>query len=279
MLRFVPHRIADPRIPRLIRKWLTAGVGEDGAWSETRIFQTKKGTPQGAVISPLLANIYLHYVYDLRLEVWREKVAKGEVITIRYADDPVVGFESRAEAERFLPEFRERLAKFGLELHPEKTRLIELGRFARQNRERRGEGEVESFTFPGFTHYCGSNGKGTFTIRRQTARKRMEAKLLEVKQTLRARMHEPVVEVGKWLKSMLADYYQYYGVPGNLESLNNFRERVARHWLPRAETAQPNRASERGPEGSVGRLLAATTASPLPLASTPDIQGRSRMRS
>ena len=190
-MKFVQHRVADQRILRLIQKWLKAGVSEDGEWSETKV-----GTPQGAVISPLLANVYLHYVFDLWVEAWRKKVADGEVIVVRYADDLVVGFEHRAEAERFLREFRERLAKFGLELHPEKTRLIEFGRFARANRQARGEGEPESFTFLGFTHCCGINSEGNFTIWRQTVRKRMEAKLQQVKQTLRARMHEPVPQGG-----------------------------------------------------------------------------------
>jgi len=171
-MEFVQQRVADRRILRLIQKWLKAGVSEDGEWSETKV-----GTPQGAVVSPLLANVYLHYVFDRWMEDWREKVADGEVIAVRYADDLVVGFEHRAEAERFLKEFQERLAQFGLELNAEKTRLIEFGRLARSNRQTRGEGEPESFTFLGFTHYCGINSAGYFTIRRQTARKRLEAKL------------------------------------------------------------------------------------------------------
>src|SRR5450432_3314238 len=163
IMKFVQHRVADQRILRLIQKWLKVGVSEDGEWSETKV-----GTPQGAVISPLLANIYLHYVFDLWLEAWRGKVAQGEIIAVRYADDLVVGFQHRAEAERFLTEFQERLAKFGLELHPEKTRLIEFGRKARANRQARGEGEPESFTFLGVTHSCGINSHGLFTILRRT---------------------------------------------------------------------------------------------------------------
>jgi group II intron reverse transcriptase/maturase len=225
-LQFVQHRVADPRILRLIQKWLKAGVSEDGEWSETKV-----GTPQGAVISPLLANVYLHYVFDLWVEAWRKKVAEGDVIAIRYADDLVVGFEHRAEAERFLKEFQERLAKFGLELHPDKTRLIEFGRFARANRQRRGEGEPESFTFLGFTHKCGTNSCGTFTIWRQTVRKRLEAKLQQVKQTLRERMHAPVPQTGEWLARVLNGFYQYHAVPGNWASLYRFRERLSRYWL------------------------------------------------
>jgi group II intron reverse transcriptase/maturase len=224
-MRFIQHRVADKRIHRLIQKWLKAGVSEDGEWSETRI-----GTPQGAVVSPLLANVYLHHVFDLWIEVWREKVAKGKVIVTRYADDLVVGFERRDEAERFLQEFEERLAKFGLELHPEKTRLIEFGPNAARQREARGEGKPESFTFLGFTHSCGTTQQGRFKIRRQTARKRLEAKLQKIKQTLRSRMHEPAPKIGEWLKRVLDGHYQYFGVPGNWASLGMFRERIARYW-------------------------------------------------
>ena len=224
-MRFIQHRVADKRIHRLIQKWLKAGVSEDGEWSETTI-----GTPQGAVVSPLLANVYLHHVFDLWIEVWREKVAKGKVMAIRYADDLVVGFEHRDEAERFLKEFGERLAKFGLELHPEKTRLIEFGPNAARERGARGEGKLESFTFLGFAHSCGTTRQGHCKIRRQTVRKRLEAKLQKIKQTLRSRMHEPVPKVGEWLKRVLDGHYQYFGVPGNWASLGLFRERIARYW-------------------------------------------------
>src|SRR2546421_709675 len=225
LIQFVEHRIVDRRILRLIQKWLQAGVSEEGEWSET-----KEGTPQGAVVSPLLANIYLHYAFDLWLEVWRKKVAKGKVMAIRYADDLVVGFERRDEAERFLKEFGERLAKFGLELHPEKTRMIEFGPNAARDRRARREGKPESFTFLGFAHSCGTTRQGYFQIRRQTARKRLEAKLQNIKQTLRSRMHEPVPKVGEWLERVLNGHYQYFGVPGNWASLGLFRERIARYW-------------------------------------------------
>jgi group II intron reverse transcriptase/maturase len=224
-MKFVQHRVADKRVLRLIRKWLKAGVSEDGEWSETKV-----GTPQGAVVSPLLANVYLHYGFDLGMEVWWKKVADGDVIVVRYADDLVVGFQDRAEAKRFLADFRERLAKFGLELHAVKTRLIEFGRFARSRRQARGEGEPESFTFLGFTYYCGTNSAGKFTIRRQTARKRLEVKLQQVKQTLRARMHEPVPKVGEWLRRVLNGFYQYRAVPGNWASLKRFRLQIGRYW-------------------------------------------------
>jgi RNA-directed DNA polymerase len=178
-MKFIQHRVADRRILRLIQKWLKAGVSEDGRWSETKI-----GTPQGAVISPLLANVYLHYVFDLWVEAWRKKVARGDVIVVRYADDLVVGFESRTAAERFLEEFRERLAKFGLELNAEKTRLIEFGRFAAPSRAQREEGKPETFTFPGFTHYCGKRRKdGAFIVWRETAKKRLVAKLQAIRRS------------------------------------------------------------------------------------------------
>jgi len=224
-MKFVEHRVADNRILRLIRKWLKAGVSEDGEWSETKV-----GTPQGAVVSPLLANVYLHHVFDLWAEVWREKEVRGDMIMVRYADDLVVGFEHRAEAERFLEEFQKRLAKFGLEVHPEKTRLIEFGRYAAANRKRRGEGKPETFTFLGFTHQCGETSKGTFAIWRRTAAKRMRAKLQAIKQELRRKMHEPVGVVGEWLKRVTQGYYRYHAVPGNIAVLGLFRDRLCRLW-------------------------------------------------
>src|SRR5579862_7254895 len=225
-MKFVEHRVADRRILRLIRKWLKAGVSEDGQWSETKV-----GTPQGAVISPLLANVYLHYLFDLWADVWRKKVAKGDIIVVRYADDLVVGFQHRTEAERFLKQFRERLAKFGLELHPEKTRLIEFGRFAARDRKERGEGKPETFTFLGFTHYCGQRHKsGTFTVWRITAKKRMVAKLKAIKAELQHRMHDRMAEVGAWLRKVVLGYYQYHAVPGNTTQLRIFKLRVCRLW-------------------------------------------------
>jgi group II intron reverse transcriptase/maturase len=224
-MKFVEHRVADHRILRLIQKWLRAGVSEDGQWSETKV-----GTPQGAVISPLLANVYLHYVFDLWVEAWRRKGAMCDVVVTRYADDLVVGFQNRMEAKRFLEAFRERLAKFGLELHPEKTRLIEFGRFAAQDRKQRGEGKPETFTFLGFTHFCGERRNGSFIVWRVTAKKRMVAKLRAIKAELRRRMHEPVATVGEWLRSVTLGYYQYYAVPGNIDRLNVFAHRLSRLW-------------------------------------------------
>ncbi|MCL5263300.1 MAG: group II intron reverse transcriptase/maturase [Acidobacteria bacterium] len=225
-VRFIEHRVADRRIIRLIQKWLKAGVSEDGQWSET-----KQGTPQGAVVSPLIANVYLHYVFDLWADVWRRKAAQGDVIIVRYADDLVMGFQQRADAERFLEDFRERLAKFGLQLHPEKTRLIEFGRYAARDRKQRGIGKPETFNFLGFTHYCGQRHKtGTFTVKRITAKKRMVAKLKAIKAELQHRQHHRSSEVGAWLRKVVNGYYQYHAVPGNLDQMRTFRQRVAWLW-------------------------------------------------
>lgn len=225
MMKFIQHRVADPRMLRLIQKWLKAGVMEEGQWSETEV-----GTPQGSGISPLLGNIYLHYVFDLWVEAWRNKCAKGEVIVVRYADDSILGFQYQAEADRFVDEFKKRLGKFGLELHPEKTRRIEFGRFAEQNRKRRGEGKPETFDFLGFTHIAGKNSQGRFTVKRKTMVKRMRAKLQQLKEQLRMRRHDPVPLTGKWLKSVVQGYCNYHAVPGNMDSLMGFRERLSRHW-------------------------------------------------
>ena len=227
MVKFVEHRIADTRIVRLIRKWLTAGVMEDGRW-----FETKEGTPQGSVISPILANLYLHYALDVWAQAWREKVARGETIIVRYADDAVLGFQHREDAERFLEQLRERLRKFGLELHPDKTRLIEFGRFAAERRKRRGEGKPETFDFLGFTHICGrSHGTGYFTVYRKTIGKRMAAKLKEIRQELRRRRHASIVETQEWLHAVVRGYFQYHALPDNQHRLRNFRGDVLRAWL------------------------------------------------
>jgi RNA-directed DNA polymerase len=225
MMKFVAHRVADTRILRLVSKWLKAGVSEEDRWTETTA-----GTPQGAVISPLLANVYLHYVFDLWVEAWRRKAASGEMVFVRYADDLVVGFEHREDAERFLRDFRKRLANFALELHPEKTRLIEFGRFAHGNRQQRGEGTPETFTFPGFTHYWAKNSKGHFVVRRKTVTQRMQATLRAIKAKLRQRMHEPVNAVGAWLKRVVSGYYRYHAVPENQRALWCFRKRLTDLW-------------------------------------------------
>src|SRR6202051_1934436 len=225
LAKFVEHRVADPRILRLIQKWLSAGVMEEGIWSETQA-----GTPQGSVASPMLANIYLHYTFDLWLDKWRRQCAHGDVIAVRYADDLALGFQHRSEAERFLKDLRERLSKFGLELHPYKTRLIEFGRFAEGNRTRRGEGKPETFDFLGFTHISGKDRNGRFAVKRMTIRKRMRAKLQEIKQQIRARMHDTVPDTGNWLRAIMQGHFNYYAVPGNLDSLGMFRERVLSMW-------------------------------------------------
>jgi RNA-directed DNA polymerase len=228
MIKFMEHRVADPRILRLIRKWLKAGVMEEGKWSEPQT-----GTAQGSVISPLLANVYLHYSFDLWVNVWRKKWAQGEVVVIRYADDSIAGFQYQTDADRFLENLRERLAKFGLELHPDKTRRIEFGRFAEENRERRGEGKPETFDFLGFQHISGKNRLGRFTVRRKTIRKRMRAKLRKLKQELHRRMPDPIAQSGRWLQSVVQGYFNYYAVPGNLDSLAVFRERLLALWWRR----------------------------------------------
>jgi RNA-directed DNA polymerase len=226
LVKFVEHRIADRRVVRLIQKWLRAGVLEDG-----KHLRVEEGTPQGGSASPLLANIYLHYVFDLWVQAWRRKRAHGDVIVVRFADDIVMGFQVKSDAEQFWAELKERFRKFALELHPEKTRLLEFGPLAISNRQRRGEGKPETFNFLGFTHICGKKrSNGMFTVLRLTMRKRLQAKLNEVKTELRRRMHDPVPEVGQWLRSVVSGHFRYYGVPMNLPALAAFRFQVGWLW-------------------------------------------------
>jgi len=226
LVKFVEHRIADKRVVRHIRKWLNAGVLEDGVQTVSEV-----GTVQGGSISPLLANIYLHYAFDLWVRQWRESEARGDVIVVRYADDFVVGFQHKHEAERFLAQLRDRFARFGLELHPEKTRLIEFGPWAGKNRERRGEGKPETFNFLGFTHVCHrKRSNGMFTVLRLTMRKRLTAKLKEIKLELRRRLHWSVPEVGKWLRSVVNGHMRYFAVPMNGDAVARFRFEVGRLW-------------------------------------------------
>ena len=225
LVKFVEHRIADRRVVRLIQKWLNAGVLEDGKRTRSEV-----GTPQGGNVSPLLANIYLHYVFDLWAQHWRQTQAHGDVIIVRYADDFVVGFQVKADAEKFLADLRERFAKFALELHPDKTRLFEFGAYADQNRRRRGEGKPETFNFLGFTHICAKKRNGRFTVLRQTMRKRLQAKLAAVKEELRQRLHEPIPAVGQWLRSVVEGHIRYYGVPMNGPALRLFRFQVGGLW-------------------------------------------------
>ena len=224
---------------RLIQKWLNAGVWEDGVrrWAET-------GTPQGGSISPLVANLYLHHVFDLWVQRWRKTQAHGDMIVVRYADDFIVGFQHQVEAERFQSELRERLAKFGLELHPEKTRLLEFGPYAAEHRQRAGNGKPETFNFLGFTHICGKKRNGRFTVVRQTIRQRMQAKLNAVKAELRRRLHAPIPVVGAWLRRVIQGHLQYYGVPMNWPALAIFCFQIGRLWYRalrrRSQTARLN---------------------------------------
>ena len=226
LIRFVEHRIGDPRIIRLIRKWLKAGVLEDGI-----VTVSEKGTGQGSVISPLLSNVYLHYVFDLWAERWRRREATGDMVLMRYADDIVVGFEHEVDARRFWEHMRDRLAEFSLSLNPDKTRLIEFGRFAADRRARRGLGKPETFNVLGFTFICERTSQGKFFIMRKTRRDRMRAKLKAVKEELRRRMHEPIPEQGAWLRQVVRGFFAYHAVPTNWEALQAFRYHIERIWL------------------------------------------------
>jgi RNA-directed DNA polymerase len=244
LLRFLEHRIADRRILRLIRKWLVAGVSEDGQWSKTTV-----GTPQGSVISPILANVFLHYVFDLWANPWRRRHARGSVIMVRYADDFVVGFQDQGDAERFLRDLRKRFEQFGLQLHPDKTRLLEFGRYAAERRAKRGQGRPETFNFLGFTHCCGTTRKGAFTIKRQSIAKRLRAKLQEIKLQLRDRRHDAVDAVGRWLRSVVQGWFNYHAVPGNSSCLDRFRTQVQRLWRRVLRTR-----SQKGDRWTWGRM-------------------------
>jgi group II intron reverse transcriptase/maturase len=225
LIRFVEHRIGDKRVVRLIHRWLAAGVLEDGAWT-----RRETGTPQGGSISPLAANLYMHYVFDLWAQRWRRTATRGDMIVVRYLDDFIVGFQYRGDAERFLTALRERLGQFGLTLHPDKTRLLEFGRFVAQSRQARGQGKPETFQFLGFVHACGRTRKGWFMVHRRTAAERLRAKLQEVKAEVRQRRHAPVPEVGEWLGAVVRGHCQYYGIIGNSKAINRFRDEVSRLW-------------------------------------------------
>ena len=225
LTRFLEHRIGDRRIIRLIQKWLKAGILEDGIVSVS-----EKGTGQGSVISPLLANIYLHYALDLWAARWRRREATGDMIIVRYADDFIVGSQHESDARRFLDEMRKRLGEFALSLHPEKTRLIEFGRYAAERRKRRGLGKPETFNFLGFTFICGTTRSGKFQLQRKTRRDRMQAKLRKIKETLRRCMHRPIPEQGKWLGQVVRGYFNYHAVPTNGQALNVFRHHITDLW-------------------------------------------------
>lgn len=226
LMRFVEHRIGDKRIQRLIRQWLKAGAIEDGEWQAT-----DEGTPQGGVASPLLANIYLHYCFDLWADRWRRREARGNVTIVRYADDIVCGFQYQGDARRFQQALRERLEQFGLSMHPDKTRLVEFGRFAHQHRTLRGLGKPETFDFLGFKHICGRTREGKFLLRRKTRRDRKRAKLRELKEGLMLRRHLPIPEQGQWLGRVVRGYFAYHAVPTNRASLQGFLHAVKRYWL------------------------------------------------
>jgi len=276
LVKFVEHRIGDRRVVRLIHKWLAAGVMEDGRWTEC-----EQGTPQGATISPLLANLYLHYVLDLWVHHhWRKKRARGKVILVRYADDFVMGFEHREDAEQMQKELGERLAKFGLQLHPDKTRLIEFGRYAVANRQARGEGKPETFDFLGFTHICGKTRKGWYNLRRQTTRKRLTAKLHAVKTEMQRRRHDPIPDQGRWLAAVVRGYDQYHAIPGNLPALVTFRTEVRRRWQQALRRRSQN---DRTTRRRMRRLVRRYLSEPRILHPYPDARfrltrGRSRMR-
>jgi RNA-directed DNA polymerase len=225
LIRFLEHRIGEERILRLIRKWLRAGVLEEGIVTES-----EQGTPQGATISPLLANAYLHYVLDLWAQQWRQRHATGDMIIVRYADDCVLGFEHEAEAKRFLEEMRLRLAEFSLSLHPEKTKLIEFGRYAAERRQQRGQNKPETFTFLGFTLICGTTRSGRFQLQRKTRRDRMRVTLRRVRDELRRRMHQPIPEQGRWLRQVVTGFFAYHAVPTNTRALAAFRHHVSVLW-------------------------------------------------
>jgi RNA-directed DNA polymerase len=280
LIQFVEHRIGDKRVVRLIQKWLKAGVKEDGEWTET-----KEGSPPGSVISPILANLYLHNVLDLWVEQWRKKQARGEVMIVRYADDAVLGFEHREEAERFLEQLRERLRKFGLELHPEKTRLMEFGRYATERRKKRGEGKPEAFNFLGFTHICGTSHKtGYFTEQRRTMGKRMAVKLKEIRARLRERMHVSPATTGRGLAQVVKGYFQYPAIPGNWARLKAFRNDVLRGWYQTLRRrSQRSRLSWSRFRASLGsQLPPIQILQPYPNvrfdAKHPTIRGRNRVR-
>jgi hypothetical protein len=222
----VEHRIGDKRIIRLIQKWLRAGILEDGD-----VTVSERGTGQGSVASPLLANIYLHYVFDLWAERWRRREATGDMIVVRYADDMVLGFQHENDARRFLDAMRARFEEFALQLHPDKTRLIEFGRFAAAGREKRGLGKPETFNFLGFTFICGRSRRGSFQLKRKSRRDRVRAKLKEIKEELRRRMHQPIPEQGSWLAQVIKGFFAYHAVPTNSAALNKFRYQIIRLWL------------------------------------------------
>ena len=248
LVRFLEHRVSDKRIIRLIQKWLKAGILEDGV-----VTVDGRGTGQGSVISPLLANIYLHYVFDLWADRWRRQEAQGDMVIVRYADDLVVGFENESDARRFLDMMRERFDAFALSLHPDKTRVLQFGRFAAVGRNARGLGKPETFNFLGFTHICGKSRRGRFQLHRKTRRDRLRAKLQEVKVELRRRMHQPIPVQGAWLRQVVTGHFGYYAVPTNVRALSAFRYRVTDLWR---RTLRHRSQTDRSTWARIGKIAA-----------------------
>jgi RNA-directed DNA polymerase len=272
MIEFLEHRIGDRRILRLIRKWLCAGVSEEGEWSKTSV-----GAPQGAVISPLLSNVYLHHVFDLWIEWWRKR-CRGDVVVVRYADDFVIGFENHSEATACLEELHTRFAKFGLQLHEDKTRLIEFGRYAIERRKRRAEGRPESFDFLGFTHKCAQTRKqGRFTIHRHSVAKRMRATISAIKLALRKRMHRPLDETARWLRRVVRGWLNYHAVPSNSHRIGRFVDEVARLWL-HAIRRRSQRGRSRWTWARMQRLARQHLPSPRIIHPYPDKRFHARLK-
>jgi group II intron reverse transcriptase/maturase len=272
LLEFLSRRIGDHRVLRLIRKWLKAGIMEDGEWSATQV-----GSAQGSVISPLLSNVYLHYVLDLWVHWWRQHHASGDVVIVRYADDFVMGFENRSDAEACLAAMRDRFSAHGLTLHPEKTRLLEFGRFAAANRRRRGEGKPETFDFLGFTHVCGRTRSGAFIVWRLSMRKRLAASLLKVKQLLRKRLNWRLGEVGRWLRSVAQGWLRYHAVPGNAIRIRRFLHSLGRLWLQTLRR-RSQRASRRWTWTRMVRVLRRYLPAPQILHPYPEARFRARLK-
>lgn len=278
LIRFLEHRVADKRIIRLIRKWLKAGVMDGNQWQ-----QTEQGSSQGSVISPLLSNIYLHYVFDLWMQNRHRKMLRGQSAVVRYADDIVACFEHKEEAERFMADLSQRLAQFGLTMHPEKTRLLEFGRSAAIRRRRAGLAKPETFDFLGFTHIASRNSLGRFTIRRITIAKRQRRKLREIKRELRRRFNRPVPETGLWLRQVLQGYYQYFAVPNNLNSMNQFHFQLSRIWF-KALRRRSQKAAKRMNWDAFNRLAREWLPTPRVVHPWPSVRfaatihGKSRVR-
>jgi group II intron reverse transcriptase/maturase len=272
LVKFIEHRVGDKRIVRLILKWLNAGIVEGTDWSDNG-----KGTPQGAVLSPLLANVFLHYVFDLWIDQWRTQHAKGDCIVIRYADDFVIGFEHEADARACLEALSERLGKFGLNLHPKKTRLIEFSRGSAARREREGRGKCETFDFLGFTHVCGKTRAGRFALKRITMASRMRRTLAGLKVQLERRRHDAVGQTGRWLTSVVRGWQQYYSVPDNYDRLEQFEKAVLKLWRRQLQR-RSQRGKARWPWKRMKRLVQKYLPRPRIIHPRPNIRHHARLR-